>query len=109
MDITVKNMYKNYVTYLALRQVMASGWEIGNDRLDKPDAADESRNYSYQDVRDDRVLTFFDLITNETKTFRIRLTASYAGRFYFPGTLCEAMYEPGVNAFVPGKWVEVVK
>jgi alpha-2-macroglobulin len=103
-------MYSNYVTNLVLRQVFPSGWEIGNDRLDKENVtSNENSNYTYQDVRDDRVYTFFDLLNGSSKTFRIRLTASYIGRFYFPGTLSEAMYEPGVNAFMPGKWVEVVK
>jgi hypothetical protein len=66
-----------------------------------------SANYTYQDIRDDRVLTFFDMAVGQTKIFRFRLNASYVGKFYLPGTLTEAMYEPGVNAFIPGKWVEV--
>jgi alpha-2-macroglobulin len=108
-EVTVKNLYSNYVTNLALKQVFPSGWEIGNDRLDKEGASNENAQFTYQDVRDDRVHTFFDLAYGTSKTFKVRLTASYLGRFYFPGTLCEAMYEPGVNAFMPGKWVEVVK
>jgi uncharacterized protein YfaS (alpha-2-macroglobulin family) len=108
-EVTVKNMYSNYVTNLALRQVFPSGWEIGNDRMDKEDVVSgDNNNFTYQDIRDDRVYTFFDLSNGASKTFKVRLTAAYAGRFYFPGTLCEAMYEPGVNAFVPGKWIEVV-
>jgi uncharacterized protein YfaS (alpha-2-macroglobulin family) len=110
LDITVKNMYNSNVTNMVLKQIVASGWEIGNDRLDKEEITSAAANeFSYQDIRDDRVLTFFNLTNNETKTFRIRLTAAYAGHFYLPGTLCEAMYEPGVNAFVPGKWVDVTK
>lgn len=109
-EVSIKNLYSNHVTNLALRQVFPSGWEIGNDRMDKEGASSgESNNYTYQDIRDDRVYTFFDLSLGTTKTFKVRLTAAYVGKFYFPGTLCEAMYEPGVNAFMPGKWVEVVK
>ncbi len=110
LDITVKNMYSSDVTNMVLKQVVASGWEIGNDRMDKEEISSASaKEFTYQDIRDDRVLTFFNLMNNESKTFRIRLTAAYAGRYYLPGTLCEAMYEPGVNAFIPGKWVEVIK
>ncbi|HEY4788923.1 MAG TPA: hypothetical protein VIH57_22895, partial [Bacteroidales bacterium] len=108
-EVTVKNLYNSTVTNLALRQVFPSGWEIGNDRMDNEGAVSgEGNSFTYQDIRDDRVYTFFDLGNGYSKTFRIRLTAAYVGRFYFPGTLCEAMYEPGVNAFMPGKWVEVV-
>ena len=110
-EVTVRNNYVNgALTNLALNQVFPSGWEIANSRMDNEGAdAKETNNFTYQDVRDDRVLTFFDLASGATKTFKFRLNASYFGRFYLPGTLSEAMYEPGVNAFTPGKWVEVVK
>ena len=108
-EITVKNSYLNGgLTNLALNQVFPSGWEIANSRMEN-DEANVSTNYTYQDIRDDRVLTFFDLAIGQTKTFKFKLNASYVGKFYLPGTVSEAMYEPGVNAFVPGKWVEVGK
>jgi alpha-2-macroglobulin len=107
--VTVTNSYPNYeLTNMALSQIFPSGWEITNTRF----LGNSDDNYSsctYQDFRDDRVNTFFNLSVNSTKTFVIKLTAAYTGRFYLPGVLCEAMYEPGVNAFVPGKWIEVVK
>lgn len=109
-EVTVKNIYPGYVTNLALKQIFPSGWEIGNDRMDKENVEDASdAGFTYQDVRDDRVYTFLDLENSHTKSFKVRLTAAYLGKFYFPGTLCEAMYEGSVNAFVPGKWVEVVR
>ena len=63
--------------------------------------------FTYQDVRDDRVLTYFDLLQGETKTFRIMLMAAYQGRFYLPMVQCEAMYDHTINARMPGGWVEV--
>ncbi len=110
-EVTVRNSYANGgITNLALNQVFPSGWEIANMRMDnETEAAKDANNFTYQDIRDDRVNTFFDLANGATKTFRFRLNASYVGSFYLPGTITEAMYEPGVNAFVPGKWVEVVK
>jgi alpha-2-macroglobulin len=108
--VTITNSILNlYITNLALNQVFPSGWEISNMRMDNEAANSQERNYDYQDIRDDRVLTFFDLSVGSTKTFTVKLNASYSGRYYFPGVLCEAMYEPGTNAFVAGKWVEVVK
>jgi uncharacterized protein YfaS (alpha-2-macroglobulin family) len=110
-EVTVRNTYTaGSVTNMALRHIFPSGWEITNSRMDNEGiSAHANSDFTYQDIRDDRVYTFFDLELNQSKTFTIRLSASYAGRFWFPGTLCESMYEAGVNAFEPGLWVEVVK
>ena len=94
---------------LALTQIFSSGWEIINSRLSEfAKTATEDSPFTYQDFRDDRVNTFFDIAPNKTKKFMIMLTASYLGRFYLPSTYCEAMYDNSINARVPGKWVEVI-
>jgi hypothetical protein len=95
---------------LALRQIFPSGWEITNMRIQET-AADEGKNtrdFNYRDIRDDRVYTFFDLIRDRKKNFVTELTATYAGRFFLPGTFCEAMYAKGIGAKDTGMWVEVV-
>ena len=84
-------------TNLALTQIFPSGWEIHVDRSDN----------LYQDYRDDRVYTYLSLARNSTATVKIRLTATYKGRFYRPATVCEAMYDNTVGASVPGGWCEV--
>ena len=95
---------------LALVQVFPPGWEIGNSRMSEATAAlTRASAFSYQDVRDDRLITYFDLGTGETKTFRALLTATYLGRFRMPPVQCEAMYDNTFNARVPGRWVRVVK
>jgi len=95
---------------MALAQVFPSGWEIINSRMsDLASAATKASEYTYQDVRDDRVLTYFDLAAGETKTFKCKLMATYQGKFYLPPVLCEAMYYDIINARVPGHWVEVGK
>jgi len=62
----------------------------------------------YQDIRDDRVLTFFDLGAGQSHTYRVQLNAAYQGRFYLPAVSCEAMYDNTIAAQRPGQWVEVV-
>ncbi len=95
---------------LALSQVFPSGWEIMNSRMSEmASAITKASEYTYQDVRDDRVLTYFDLGAGETKTFKVLLMATYLGRFYQPPVQCEAMYYDIINARVPGCWVEVGK
>ena len=82
-------------TNVALTHIIPSGWEIYNKRLAGQTA---SLNYSYQDIRDDRVLTYFDLREGESKTFTVRLQATYAGEFVLPAVQCEAMYDVNAQA-----------
>ena len=92
---------------LSLTSIFPSGWEIINGRLNDLDSSVKSDEYDYQDIRDDRVLTYFRLNPNEKKTFRILLNATYQGKFYLPSVQCEAMYDNSINARTPGRWVEV--
>ncbi len=101
----VRTTYEN----LALNQVFPSGWEINNLRLTDDEGLSQSGAYNYQDIRDDRVYTFFNLSPSQKKTFRIQLTATYAGKFYLPGISCEAMYDKSIYARKKGFEVEVIK
>jgi hypothetical protein len=65
--------------------------------------------YTYRDIRDDRVYTFFDLYATQSVTYRVFLTAAYTGRFYLPAVSCEAMYDNRIYSRQKGQWVEVVK
>jgi uncharacterized protein YfaS (alpha-2-macroglobulin family) len=109
-SVTVSNTgargaYKN----LALAQVFPSGWEINNLRLDEASARAGGDTPSYLDIRDDRVYTYFDLGGGQRKTFRVLLTAGYAGAYYLPAVSCEAMYDRSVYARRKGQLVEVVR
>lgn len=102
----MRGLYKN----LALNQIFPSGWEINNLRLTGDDAAKITGDVpTYQDIRDDRVYTYFDLGARQSKTFKVMLTASYAGSYYLPAVSCEAMYDNNIYARKKGKVVEVVK
>ena len=96
-------------TNLALTHIIPSGWEIYNERMIVPEVSSSSTNeanvpessagkYTYKDIRDDRVLTYFDLRRGESKTFTVRLQATYAGNFILPAVQCEAMYDVNVQA-----------
>ncbi|MDR2232341.1 MAG: alpha-2-macroglobulin [Tannerella sp.] len=98
--IKVSNIGSDNYTDLALTQIIPSGWEIYNERMIDPDNEDNASNapYNYQDIRDDRVMTYFDLGIGRSKSFKIRLMASYSGSFIFPAILCEGMYDSSVIA-----------
>lgn len=94
---------------LALTHIIPSGWEIYNERMIVPEASSSNSNeantpessadkYTYKNIRDDRVLTYFDLRRGESKTFTVRLQATYAGNFILPAIQCEAMYDAAVQA-----------
>lgn len=105
--VTISNPgTKGYLREMALNQMMASGWEIHNSRMDESGAPNPAR---YQDIRDDRVYSYYELRENTSKTFVIQLNATYLGKFYLPTVYTEAMYDHLIHARVPGRWVEVVK
>jgi len=94
---------------LALTQIFPSGWEIQNNRLSDFELPDNAANPTFQDIRDDRIYTYFDLMQGKSKTFVVQLNASYAGNYYLPGVYCEAMYDNSISAMKKGAWIEVVK
>ena len=101
-----RGSYRN----LVLNTIFPSGWEIGNLRLDDVDNAEPSDDKpDYQDIRDDRVYTYFGLSPGQRKTFQTHLTAAYSGKYYLPAVTCEAMYDRGVYARKKGFVVEVLK
>jgi uncharacterized protein YfaS (alpha-2-macroglobulin family) len=92
-NISVSNNY----TDLALTHIIPSGWEIFNERMtDNTDTG--SGAYTWRDIRDDRVLTYFDLPQNRSIEIKVRLQATYAGSFVLPAIACEAMYDTSVQA-----------
>jgi alpha-2-macroglobulin len=99
----ILNSYQN----MALTQIIPSGWEIQNLRLFESNIGDYAAPV-YQDYRDDRVYSYFSLTKNESKTFAIKLTAAYKGKFYLPGIKCEEMYRNDIQSVTRGEWIEVI-
>ncbi|MEJ2167656.1 MAG: hypothetical protein P8X90_19185 [Desulfobacterales bacterium] len=107
-EVTIENTGRSG-TYeqVALTHIFASGWEIHNARLDPSEHRQDS-GFDYQDIRDDRIYTYFSIKQGESKTFRALLNSSYLGKFYLPMITVEAMYDASINARVPGQWCMVV-
>ena len=84
---------------LALSLAIPSGWEILNDRL--TGAVTEEDGYDHLDIRDSRASWFFGLPAGRFKTFSIGLRAAYEGKYVMPAAVCEAMYQPAINASTP--------
>jgi hypothetical protein len=95
-----------YYSDLALTQIFPSGWEIQNMRMFGSSIGSFDRPM-YQDIRDDRIYSYFNLSVFNPVRFGVKLTATYAGDFYLPGISCDAMYREDIQAVVPGQWVKV--
>jgi uncharacterized repeat protein (TIGR01451 family) len=97
--VTVRNNSAADVTNLALTQIVPSGWEILNTKFASEEQDVFSGSISYQDVRDDRVLTYIDYLpSGKQTTISIKLTASYIGTYTLPSIKCEAMYNAQISA-----------
>ena len=109
----------NDYTDVALTHYIPTGWEIYNERMvaasmsDDDDAnknVDKSASmFTYQDIRDDCVMTYFDLPVGKYKEIKVRLQATYIGEFVFPAIQCEAMYDASARARTTAGRVMIVK
>lgn len=93
---------------MALSTIFPSGWQIHNARLFGENPMFASSASQYQDIKDDRVYTYFNINNQQTLTYYFVLNASYLGKFYLPPVNCEAMYNGNINARKKGTWVTVV-
>jgi len=108
-EVSISNPgLRGYYSQMALTQIFPSGWEIHNIRLNDGESTINSSAFEYQDIRDDRVYTYFGIPANQSLKYIVLLNASYQGTFYLPTVSCEAMYDNTISARVPGRWVQVV-
>lgn len=104
--ITISNISPDYIHVVALTQAFPSGWEIVNTSFTELEGG-VTGEADYTDIRDDRVHFYFDLKKGETKTFTVKLNASYLGKYYLPGSFAEGMYDRNYYVQQEGRWVEV--
>lgn len=94
-------------TNLALTTIFPSGWEIINTRVWDAQSSFTSSPSTYQDIRDDRAYTYFDLQSGKTSTYYFMLNAAYTGKYFLPLISAEAMYDNTIAAREKGQWIEV--
>ena len=105
VEVNVTNTSRNNdYQQVALSYLLPGSWEVTAARV-LPDQKDAATSYDYQDIRDDRILTYFSVKHGQSKVFRFDLTVAYTGRFYMPAVSVEAMYDATVHATVPGTWL----
>jgi uncharacterized protein YfaS (alpha-2-macroglobulin family) len=97
--VTVRNSHSQAVEEIAVIIPVPASWEIINTRLtgEAPPST-----FRYQDIRDDRVLTYFNLNRNEEKTVSFMVNKTYDGSYFRPAIHAYAMYDESIRALVPG-------
>lgn len=84
--VTVANISGKDLKNVSLTHVLPSGFETLSSKNDS--------RINYQDIRDDRVLSYIDeLDKNTSATVTLELSATYSGKFYVPAITAEAMYD----------------
>ena len=106
--VEVRNTSGRDLSQLALTHLLPAGWEIYQQAPVNP-AAGASGDFAHQEVRDDRIYTYFSLKAGETRRYPVHLNAAYLGRYYLPGISVEAMYDAKVQARIAGRWVSVIQ
>jgi uncharacterized protein YfaS (alpha-2-macroglobulin family) len=104
--ITVTNRTPVSLENLALEHRVPAGWEILNPRMAGEELGTQLP-FEYQDIRDDRVDTYFALDAGQAKTFTTLLNAAYLGTYYLPSVSAEAMYDATKHARTAGFTVQV--
>ncbi len=109
MRISVSlNEGANYVSNIALTQILPSGWEVSNTLLDdNTPSFIKNSNYDFIDVRDDKIMWFFGLNKNRTHHFYIKLNAITPGSYTLSGAYAEAMYDDTYRALSESEKVVV--
>lgn len=98
--VIVKNTNGHYLQNVALTHIIPTNCEIyGTSQYfviaKNGDSAGGS--LSYQDIRDDRVLSYFNLEKGEAAVIDVNLQAVFSGNFIVPAVSAEVMYSPEIN------------
>ncbi len=110
-----KDDYSKQVNEVALVQILPAGWELENLRLLGGELPPWMQNLrpgreDYLDIRDDRIMWFFDHNHYEEEyNFVMKINTVTIGEFYLPPTLVEAMYDNSFKATIEGRTVKVLK
>jgi uncharacterized protein YfaS (alpha-2-macroglobulin family) len=98
--VTLGNTLVRDIPEIALVHPLPASWELINYRLGE-DAGDAAA-YKYQDIRDDRVMTYLDLPRGARKTLSFRVNRAYGGDYFRPAIYAYAMYDESIRAQIPG-------
>jgi uncharacterized protein YfaS (alpha-2-macroglobulin family) len=100
--VTVRNETRRKVSEIALVHPLPASLELVNNRLAEGSGGSGASSFKYQDFRDDRVMTYFDLDSGQSETVSFRVNKTYGGTYYRPAVHAYAMYDESIRALSPG-------
>lgn len=104
INISVKNTTRTNIKNIALTMPIPTCWEITNERITSDTHSSAmTQAFTYQDIRDDNIFTYFDLQEGASANFTFAATAVYSGEYFVPAIFAEAMYDNEISAIVPGR------
>jgi len=106
--ISIGNLSQTDLVNIALQYHLPSGWEI----IDTSFTDYNSNAYTeanYVDIRDNELRFYLDLSAKQSKTFEVKMNASYLGEYFLPGSQAETMYSNDYFARTEDKRVKVVE
>jgi uncharacterized protein YfaS (alpha-2-macroglobulin family) len=108
VTINIGNLSQTDLRHVALQYHLPSGWEVVDTSFTayKTDAFPEA---NYVDIRDSEIRFYLDLDAQKTKTFSVKINASYLGEYFLPGSQAETMYSNAYFARTKGVKVRVVE
>lgn len=106
LKVEVRQLVYGTLNDLALEIPIPSGFEVQNPNL--LDNTTFGNGVQHVEVRDEKVIVFFDALSNQAMKFELSLTATFAGRYYAGPIQVRAMYRPAIAALIEGQWIEVV-
>lgn len=99
---------------LALYQNLPSGLEIENLRLTGAEypswvynVTRSLANVRSTDIRDDKIVWFFDMQYGTETYFVLKLNAVTKGNFFMPGAVVEAMYSDEIGSGLEGRSIQI--
>ncbi len=105
IKVTVTNISPSTVSEIAVVHLLPASWEIINTRVGEDGSSNQNSQtgYKYQDIRDDRIMTYLDLSSGKNKVINFRVNRTYAGNYFMPAIHAYAMYDESIRALIPGK------
>ncbi len=96
-SVYVTNTSNEYQENIALTHLIPANCELyGTSNYVLSNGALYPQSIDYQDIRDDKVMTYFNLNRGQTRCVKVKLQVVYAGSFIVPAIQAEVMYKPEI-------------
>ena len=112
VEITLET--RRTLNNLIIEDLLPAGFEIENPNLKTAESmgegeGDEEGNMAIArtEARDDRMVAFVDGVAGQKQTFRYAMRAVTPGKYTLPPVQVTCMYDPEVEALLPGGQVEI--